>query len=233
MKKLLFIICGLVYTNCYAQVDYNKVVLPYDIQEDIPMEERLVQLAWKNHPDNEILRKQTDIATYDITRAKLSWLNNIRAQGNINEFTLNPDAAGEGRTIPFYPKYNFSLTLPLGIFVETPLDIKVAKQRYKMAQEQENSQMLSLRAEVLTRYQNYLMSEQIFQIQSEVSEDAFAKYGLSKQQFENGEITIEDYNLALQGYNAQRIVKIRAERDLLVSKVSLEELIGIKLEDVR
>ena len=48
----------------------------------------------------------------------------------------------------------------------------------------------------------------------------------------NGELKIEDFNIAVTSYNEAKIFKLRAETELKQAKYSLEEIVGVKLEDI-
>ena len=237
----LCILLTFVSNICIAQVDYNKIVLPNDITDSLNLGERLVQLAWNNHPENKILAENADIAQIEISKAKTAWLNNIRLSGNLNEYSTQRVLRGndvneddEDQPVNnFFPIYNFGVTVPLGIFFENPKNTKIATHQYYKEQEMINARKLELRAEVLTRYQDFLMYKKLLEVQTSMTENQYAKYQLAEQQFQNNAITLEDYEEILQGYNTQRISDIQAERDFLNAKILLEELIGMKLEDIR
>ena len=67
---------------CAQNIDYNKIVLPDKV---IPssFEERLVQLAWKNHPSNIIASQNVQIAGKEKKLAQWKWLDDIYANGNL------------------------------------------------------------------------------------------------------------------------------------------------------
>src|SRR5687767_15987604 len=110
MKKIIFFL--LISAPLFGQnIDYNKIILP----EHSSMEfvEKLVQLAWRNHPSNDIYRREVNIAQYDVAQSTSAWLDVVRFTANVNEFTLNPNTDVFGRSA-FYPKYNFSASISLG-----------------------------------------------------------------------------------------------------------------------
>lgn len=227
---------------CMAQVDYNKIILPDDATDSLSFVEKLVQLAWKNNPGNKILFRNADIAQIEVSKAKSNWLNNIRVSGNLNEYStqriINDLGGANGaedaeRVNNFFPIYNFGVVLPLGIFFKNPKNTKIAVEEYAIAQENINARKLSLRAAVLTRYQEFLMHRELLEVHTSMTENQYAKYQLAEQQFQESTITLEDYEEILQAYNLQRMNNIRAEKDFLTSKILLEELIGMRLEDIR
>lgn len=212
-------------------VDYNKIILPEssDLSE---FAEKLVQLAWRNHPSNEVLRRQVDIAGIDVKQSNTSWLNNIHISGNYNEFTINPAADVFGRSA-FYPKYNIGASISLGTFFDVPYNIRRSKETLVIAQANLNAQKLLVRNTVLKLYNEYLMRERVYKLQSQTLLDNETAHKLAEQRFRRGEITFETYSMSLASYNDIMIAQLGAERDYKNAKLDLEQWIGMRLEDVR
>ena len=232
MKKAFLILFLAISGVSFGQeVDYNTIILPPGAA-DISFSEKLVRLAWQNNPANRIVETQQQISDIETDLARWSWLDNFRITGNINEFTLNPEADVLGRGA-FYPKYNVSGTVNLGYFVNIPLEVKKKKAEYTLAGYSIDQQKIQIRAEVLRRYEQYLMAREILKVESEAQEDLFATLSLAEQNFRNGTVTIEEYNGVLEKYNNQRIRKITAQGNFNQAKISVEEMIGVRLEDVK
>lgn len=212
-------------------VDYNKIILPESSQSS-SLEERLVQLAWRNYPGNEALRREVNIAAYDVKQSNASWLENIRVTGNLNEFTIDKTNDPLGRAA-FYPKYNISATISLGTFFTTPYTIKKSKEALVISQANVNAQKLTVRNTVLKLYNEYLMRERVYKLQSQALLDNETSHKLTEQRFRRGEITFEAYSMSLTAYNEIMIAQLQAERDYKNAKLDLEQWIGMRLEDVR
>lgn len=212
-------------------VDYNKIILPESSQSS-SLEERLVQLAWRNYPGNEALRREVNIAAYDVKQSNASWLENIRVTGNLNEFTLDKTSDPLGRAA-FYPKYNISATISLGTFFTTPYTIKKSKEALVISQANVNTQKLTVRNAVLKLYNEYLMRERVYKLQSQALLDNETSHKLTEQRFRRGEITFEAYSMSLTAYNDIMIAQLQAERDYKNAKLDLEQWLGMRLEDVR
>ena len=235
MKKVsCFLLCLLGYVTGFSQnIDYNKIILPESVTE-ADFSEKLVQLAWQNNPANEELIHRAEAAKHEVNLAKWSWLRTITASGNLNEYTINPEKAQEQNPTftPFFPRYNFGLTLSLGTIFLTPIETRAARSTYQATEDLVNQQKIGLRAEVLTRYQTYLMNQKLFEVQNEVTEDEYSEFLLMEQDFKAGEVTLEDYKESLKAYNEELTKRITLERDLRVAQIALEEMIGVKLEDI-
>lgn len=211
-------------------IDYNKIILPERVQSS-DIGEKLVQLAWKNHPTNEILRRKLSIAEYQVGQSAADWLNLITVQGNINEFNISNKSSDTPVPV-FLPRYNFGIMIPLGVFVANPNETKQKKQELSIAQEQINAQKLEIRKVVLKLYNEYQLRERIFKIQSQQFSDAENNFKLVEQRFKNGETTFAVYTAGQSDLNRVSILLMEAERDLKNAKLDLEELIGVRLEDV-
>ena len=235
MRKVsCFLLSLLGYTMGFSQnIDYNKIILPESVTE-ADFSEKLVQLAWQNNPANQELINKAKAAKYQVGLAKWSWLQTIRASGNLNEYTIDPERARTQNPTftPFFPRYNFGLTVSLGTIFLTPIEARVARSTYQATEDQVNQQKVTLRAEVLTRYQNYLMNQKLFEIQNEVTEDEYSEFLLMEQDFKAGDVTLEEYKESLKAYNEELTKRITLERDLRIAQIALEELIGVRLEDV-
>lgn len=236
MKQLqmMFKIVSLIIlgtTMSWAQnVDYNSIILPDGI-EDIGMEEKLVRLAWKNYPANEAAKREVLKAKHNIGVAGSNWLSSITISGNLNEFNIDPAAAPNNNN--FFPRYNVGIRMPLGIFMETPRKIKIAKEDYKISELNLNQLKLTLRAEVLKRYQNYLSAKELLKIDSEAENDAYNSYLLIEKQFQSGEVNVSQFMQTSKIYNDQRAKRIVSEANYAISIIEIEELVGVRLQDVR
>src|SRR6188768_280674 len=106
-------------------VDYNKIILPSSVK-DASIEERLVQIAWVNMPQNSIIQRQVTISKNNLKKAQWTWLDHIFISGNLNEFTL--EGTIDGGTNNFYPRYNFGISFTLGSFAMHSLNVKNARE---------------------------------------------------------------------------------------------------------
>lgn len=212
-------------------VDYNKIILPESVGEDIDFEERLVQLAWKNHPANDIARRNVDIAVYDLKISRREWLDIIQFQFNINEFNIDPSSDIYGRA-DFYPRYNFGARFNLSFLFTKVVENKQRNEQIEVAVDEMNARKLQLRQEVLQSYNFYLMYKEILGIQSLALEDAESSHQLTERAFEQGEKSFDEYMRSLEVLNRVKIQKLSSETDFLNARLALEALIGVSLDEV-
>ncbi|MGC1241301.1 MAG: TolC family protein [Chryseosolibacter sp.] len=230
MKIIILLL--VISTPLFGQgVDYNKIILPESSQTS-EFEEKLIQLAWRNHPGNEVLRREVNIAGYNVKQSNASWLENIRVSGNLNEFTINKASDPFGRAA-FFPKYNIGASISLGTFFTTPYNIRKSKEALVISRENVNAQKLAVRNTVLKLYNEYVMRERIYKLQNQALLDNETSHKLAEQRFRRGEITFETYSLSLTAYNNIMVSQLQAERDFKNAKLDIEQWIGMRLEDVR
>jgi outer membrane protein TolC len=172
------------------------------------------------------------VAQHETKMASADWLNIVRFTGNLNEFNI-PGASDVNGRSQFFPRYNISATIPLGIFVNTPHQVRRGRELEQVALHNINSQKLALRAEVMKLYNDYLMHKEIFNLRSQELEEATSNFVLLEQRFKSGEEQYEKYTQGLASLNRVKIDRIQAQTSFLNSKLAIEAYIGIKLEDVK
>ena len=210
------------------QVDYNTIILP-KTASDIEFHEKLVQLAWQNDPRTRVFQSEISKADNETKLAKFSFLDDVRITGNLNEFNIAPDQTTQQL---FFPRYNISASISLGSIFTDPLRTKLKQQDRLIIDQNINKQKLAVRAEVLKKYQIYLSNREIADIRAQMLEDAFSDFQLKEQNFAVGESTLVEYNAALDKYNVAKITKIQADKEVEIAKLDVEQMIGLKLEDV-
>lgn len=231
MKSLLTLILGTVSSLVLqAQtIDYNKIILPDRVSSSISFEERLVQLSWRNLPLNKVAQTNVEIAHSVKKQAQWSWLDRIHAVGNVNEFTLNP---GLSDRASFYPRYNFSLRLDMGMFSNLPQEVKQARLTELKSDYLVNDQKVTVRRDVLLSVQKLEERFKLIKLSERMKEDNYIMYKDAEEKFSLGDITIERYRATLQSYSLRMGDLIQARSAFNQEKIVLESLIGVSLEEV-
>ncbi len=224
------LLCLIITLTSHAQqVDYKKVVLPGNVSTT-DFGERLVQIAWQNYPENRIFENEVETSNLALKKARWSWLNQIGLTGNLNEITLDQDLVAENNL--FFPRYNFGVSIPLGIFISAPADTKIARQDVAKNELELKKQKLVIREEVLKAYQDYLMFQNIYKIRNDLIEEEYSNFLTVEKNFQAGEASLDEYKEATKDYNVELENKITAQNRLEKAKLTLEKWIGIRLEDV-
>jgi len=230
MKTLIGLLLLISTTIRSQNVDYNAIILPENATQ-IDFSEKLVRLAWQNNPSVAILHNELDRSGQNIKFSRWNWLDNFRITGNLNEFNINSSSAIEGSQ--FFPRYNISASISLGTLFTNPIKTKIEKINSMISVDQINLKKLEIRSEVLRKFEVYQGNKDIYDIRTQMLEDSYSDYKLKEQSFSRGEISMIEYTNSLDRYNLQRINKIQSEKELQISKIELEELIGVKLSDVQ
>jgi outer membrane protein TolC len=214
-----------------------------DTLRNFDIREKLVQLAM-NNPQYEVSDRIANVALYQWHLAKGSWLAIINLAGNINEFTIDPKSAGTttvttstgtteiGNPNVYYPKYNFGLNLPLDIFTRVSNTVKVARENYLIAQANKNDHFRQIKADILTKYEDYLLAKQKLDLQEQVTQDAYTNYQLAERDYRQNTIKAEDLSRAFRNWVGEQVTKLDMMRALNVTKIDIERIIGVKLDDV-
>lgn len=229
MKKLILAIVAVFsfmavsaqITDSYATRKRLDTVLLYDLRE------KLVDLAMQ-HPENGMVDAQISMAENSLKKAKGSWLNMFFASGNLNEFTLDPNNPAAA----FWPKYNFGVNMPMDIFSRTSNDIKSARHQVEYYQAMKGDTYRKLRAEVLEKFEDYLFHRELYEMSLVATDEAYAAYLSMQEKYKVGDVNDIDYSLTFRQYNDLKMKQRQYERDMRVSKLQVEKLIGKDLNEV-
>lgn len=191
---------------------------------DDVIKERLIKIALKN-PALQIGDANIEIAKFNRKQAGASWLNSIALGGNINEFVINNSDRAN-----FFPKYNAGISLPLGIFSRTKNEKKVADQNIIVAEAQKQQIEREIISRTLTLYEDFNEKSQLVTLQSISIENNLDAYKIAQKSFEDGTINIEELNRVYQNYMNEQNKLVTYKKNLSVSIIALEEILGMPLE---
>ncbi len=226
MKKYIIIILSIISFGVNAQ--QRSVASGYNEE----FAEKLVRTAWENHPTNQVVKKNVDVANYAKKLAGAEWLNTITLTGNMNEFNIDPERDIYNRS-QFLPRYNVAANISLGVFFTIPYQRGKAKAELEVSQHLVEEQKIAHSSMVLRLYNNFVMQEQIFNIQEQALIDAENNLTLAEEKFSGGEISYEAYADIRGDYNSTLITYYESEASYKNAKITLEEFVGVALEEVQ
>jgi|GraSoiStandDraft_4_1057263.scaffolds.fasta_scaffold323557_2 outer membrane protein TolC len=229
---LFFLVSGPLFAQHYNPSSAKTAPTPStrDTAKVIDIREKLVQLALQN-PTFEIADRQINKSVYELRKAKSSWLNPISAQANVNEVSIHQPITGvptNGNV--FYPRWNVGVMVPLDVFSAKKNDIKIAKENLLIAEAEKNQRYREIKAEVLTAYEDYLMYKDMLDIQARVTQDQYTTLMTRENDYKDALINGEEYNKYLAAYSEQKTKLTQVVRNLNATKIALEAMIGIPLE---
>jgi outer membrane protein TolC len=189
--------------------------------------EKLIAIAKENYPRVKAHNSRLAIAESAVGNAKLGWLTPLSLS-----YVYSPSNTLNLTNPTFFSGYQIGFAFNLSAVLQTPATIKQTKEELKIAKYDYDEYMGSLATEVKTKYFGYLQAVKILKLISQAHLDVQNSYTLIKYKFERGETPFLDYNAASTSLTASNQSKIAAEVTLLQAKAELEELLGIRLEEV-
>jgi outer membrane protein TolC len=233
MKKY-FILSSLLIMSVFTLKAQVQTAKPSKdaTQEDI--QNKLVQLAY-NNPSIKIRDYEKDKTVAELHKAGANWLNYVTLSANLNEVTLKTyktTNTNDIRNNIYYPLWNVGINVPLGSLVGKGSDVKVARKNVDIAVAEQEVAHRQVKAMVLSKYHDYLMTKEMLTLQNEITEDDYTAFQTAETKLASGSISYESYTTSSQRYNDDRNKKLSLERDLSNVKLEIEEIIGVKLEDV-
>ncbi|MGY3052023.1 outer membrane protein TolC [Pedobacter sp. UYEF25] len=192
--------------------------------------EKYIALAKQNAPKRKILAEQAEGIKTAIPMASLSYLDLFngsyiyRPQGKVALDPINPYSVNG---------FQLGINLNLGTFLQKPFLIKKAKSDYRVAQLQQQDFEATLATEVRSRYYDYIQSLAQLKIATQAAQDNKGVAESQRYKFQKAEITLDTYSQSRTMLTESSTAKIAAEVTFLKAKDLLEELIGVKLTDVK
>jgi outer membrane protein TolC len=201
------------------------------VNSDSVIEERLVQLALAG-PVYDVSGHQINVAENALIRAKRSWLNLLTFSFDYNNLDLPQKSSVAAQNNYVYPKYFFGITIPIGLFFTMGPDIKTGRENVAIQRDNQLQLARTIKADVLTKYIQYKSYSTQIAIQSTVVDDEEALRKQTEKKFQDGSISIEQYNLANKLYGEDMTKKLNLQLDQDLLRIDIEKMIGISLESV-
>lgn len=192
-------------------------------ENDQDIKNRLVRLALQN-PAFTADDAAIEIAVLNRKKANSSWLSSISLGGNINEFVVNNTPAAN-----FYPKYNFGVLVPLDIYSRNKNERKVGDQNIIIAQAAKDQRTNEIKAETLIRYENFKEQRELVNLEKVSVDNNYSDYLAAQDSYADGTITVDILNKIYQGYVLEQFKLVTLRKQLNVSVIQLEEIIGTSL----
>lgn len=210
-------------TPKYSTMTYNKNV--------DSVAEALVAMAM-NNASIRSAENFSEQYKYLYKASKTGWLNNIVLQGNLNEYSFSQNSTTDPlKQSTQYPKYNFGILLPIGLFFNSPKQVKADYYRYQFSIDQINVEKQNVRREVLINYHDYMMNKDLFVQHQQLVNDWRIIHLKNEQKFSKGEITVEAFYNSTKTYTDELSKQANLGDALKTTEAKLEALIGMNVED--
>jgi outer membrane protein TolC len=205
-------------------------------------EEYLVQLALKSSPEVEGAGYEIEARKQEIELAKKDWTRNLNAAVNLNDVSLpyflrynvgieRIDTARFSR-IATYPLWQVGFGVNFGDLLNRKHKVKFAENRRKISETDQTLKRQKIRAEILKRYQEYLSAQDVLKIRLQSLDVAEVSKTQISNLFSVNKASFEDYNQANKSYFDALEGKLKAQSDVKIKIIGLEEMIGVKWDKV-
>ncbi|WP_256006498.1 TolC family protein [Pedobacter deserti] len=192
--------------------------------------EKLIAVAKANYPRNKAFSSRVDVAKSNLGSAKASWLDPFSFSYVFRSNSNNVDLETGNLLLR---GYQFGVTINPGTILRKPYDVKSARAQLAIAKNESQEYEYQLEAEVKTRYVNYLQALNSLKLVTKTVVDTETSFKYIKARYERSEVSFQDYSSASVQLNSAYASKIDAEATLANAKFSLEELLTMKLEQVK
>jgi len=211
------------------QTDFDFVVQPVEAKAR-DLSEYLVQLAWLNNPESAVAQEEVKVAQDEAKNTRKEWMRDVQATFNLNEANLRGvDSLGN----VFFPRYNFGVSVNLFNILSQGNKNKIGKREIRIAEHKVNQRKLEIRAETLSRYANFKLARDIVKTRTLAEQEVYTNFVLIQQLYKTDEKTFEEYITASSAYYKAQEARMQAENEALLAKYRLEEMIGLKWEQVQ
>jgi outer membrane protein TolC len=225
MNRLTFVSIVLSLTTFVSKAQEGQVSLMDDIS--YVYIEKLIAVAKENYPRVKALNSRIKISETSLTNAKLAWLSPFSLS-----YVYSPANTLNITNPTFFSGYQISFAINLSNILQNPSNIKRAKEERKLEYLSRDEYLLSLVTEVKTRYFTYLAAVKNLKLTNQSILDAQNLVTMLRYRYEKGEVTFTEYNAAVTAFASGNQSRVNAEVTLLSAKAALEELLGIRLEEV-
>ena len=192
--------------------------------------EKYIDLAKQNFPRVKLFEAQKQSAKTAVPIATVSYLDIF----NASYFYRPQDRDVLDPINPFNVNgFQFGVNVNLGTFLQKPFTVKKAKADAKVADLLAQEYNLAIAIEVKKRYYDYIQAISVLKLNTLMAQENKGVAESLRNKFEKSEITLDIYNQSrINQFNSSQ-AKILAESTFLKTKDSLEEIIGVKLSDIK
>ena len=223
LKKILFF-C---FLTLVIPIDYLAAQESMIPNVSYTFLEKLIIAAKTNYPRYKSFEKKVEVAQLNVEKAKLDWFNLFTFS-----YVYSPSNATTIIT-PSLNGYQVAISTPLGAVFQKPNQVKNARRQLEVEETNRDEYDLNITALVKQKYFTYVQQLTVLNWRIKALEDAESTMKNIKYKFEKGEDTYDNYSRILALYTSAVQSKIESEGAFLIAKSSLEEIVVIKLEDIR
>jgi len=182
-----------------------------------------------NNRKVEIAEKTIQSSKFVVGKEKATWFNNLTFASNFNEYSINGSLQGQQNF--FFPRYNLSLSLPFGYFFTQSKQVKIAKATLEKSILAKQEEIENIKQSIKIQYETYLANKYFLALHETLLQDQKILLDKVEASFENNQVDLDVFTSATKSFNDVLVKKITLIQALNSSKYTLENLLGMKLED--
>lgn len=197
--------------------------------------DKYIQSAKDHYTRHKIFDLRTKNAKVNIPMNIVSYLDLFTAS-----YFYRPDGntviTSPGSVVgnPYFVNgWQFGVSVNVGTYLQKPFMVKKARYDYQIAQLEEQEYDTELTMEVKRRYYDYVQQISQLKIVTKGEQDSRGYAESMRSKFEKGEATLDAYNQSRASESTANSGKLAAEVAYLKAKDSLEEIVGVKLSDIK
>ena len=229
MKKLVLIACIFSSLSSFSQTIVDSLSsLSFTMKDDVAEKLAVLALENKKNPNIVLLDKGVEAGFYGWKSARAAWTNSLNASFNVNEGNLKKRDTGIANV--FYPRYNFNLSVPLGLFFARPKETKRARAEYEGMIASRDIQVTRMKSTIKANYQVYQLNRYLLALQDALMQDEAVLLSQTQQKFESNQVTLETFVNASKRYNGEVAKRITLLKDVNAARLEIETLIGMDLD---
>lgn len=192
--------------------------------------QKYIDMAVAYYPRKKVYSAYEQKAKSDVATTKMSVLDYFNAA-----YIYRPDNKVAVDALNPYNVNGLQLgiNVSLGALFSRPSAIKSANETYKAAKAQNDDYLIMLKSEVRNKYYDFLLRKSNLSLRNQSSQELRVALTDAKLKYERSQIQVDVYTSAKNMSVEADELLLGAEAGYLIAKNALEDLIGIKLEDVK
>ncbi len=110
--------------------------------------------------------------------------------------------------------------------------MKIAQENYYITAAAKNQKFREIKADVLTKYENYLLARQLVELQGKITQSEYATLKRAESDFSENLIKLDEVERVQKSYIIEQAKSLTLQKDLNLAKIEIEKVIGVPIEDV-
>jgi len=223
----------------FAQQISEQYLLTSDIETLLPPLNKILDSALAINPNIRFRDLQIDMSKASKKTGKLEWIRNIGIQtdaryGTFDNFSSNLASSTSSSTM--IATRNNQLNYGIGASVRFPI-YEYLNRKNQAANSQglidqaiamAESQRIELRQAIIKQYNDLILKQRLLKLRSKYIETARMNLVMLEKQFQNGQITLDEYSRISETVTRTETEYETAKIDLLTSYMIFEEVTGIR-----